>query len=39
MKTHHWIGAVVLVIVGVLIGIKYPTIFSNIPGLSSLSGS
>lgn len=35
MKTQHWIGAVVLVIVGIVIGVKFPNLAAKIPGLGS----
>ncbi len=29
MKTHHWIGAVVLLVVGYYIGMKYPNFWQS----------
>lgn len=33
MKTHHWIAAVVILLVGYALGVKFPQYASNIPGL------
>lgn len=33
MKLQHYLGIVVLLVVGYVIGIKYPTLYQNIPGL------
>jgi hypothetical protein len=35
MTTKHWIGAVVLLVVGYYVGTKYPAFWQNIPGLGS----
>jgi hypothetical protein len=35
MSTKHWIGAVVLLFVGYIVGVKYPQWAANIPGLAS----
>lgn len=32
MKTHHWIGAVVLLVVGYLVGTKYPNFWQGLGG-------
>lgn len=29
MKTHHWIGAAVLLVIGYYVGIKYPNFWSG----------
>lgn len=36
MKSTHWIGAVVLVLVAYYVGVKYPTLLHSIPGASSV---
>lgn len=32
MKTHHWIGAVVLLVVGYFVGTKYPAFWTKFTG-------
>jgi hypothetical protein len=37
MKAHHWIGAIVILIVGYYLGVKFPGAASSITG--AVSGS
>jgi hypothetical protein len=35
MKAHHYLAAVVILIVGYALGVKFPQWAANIPGLGS----
>lgn len=29
MKSHHWLGAVVVLLVGYFVGVKYPNLYKG----------
>lgn len=35
MKKHHWIGAVIVLVVGYIVGVKYPGLFGKLKGAVS----
>lgn len=35
MKTHHWIGAVIILVIGYAIGVKFPGLFGKLKGMVS----
>jgi len=30
VKKHHWFGAIVLLVIGYFVGVKYPSLFQNL---------